>query len=124
MHLSGSRFIYSATDVSGHLACAHLTSLNQRKAAGGPEPPYFTDPGTEVLRRRGQEHEQAIVDRFEAEDLEVVRGPECGWDAGRSGWKACAAENSLPHPLLFIDPTLPTLPEADSGRTHTLAGVF
>ena len=56
MHLAGSDLVLSATDLSGFLACRHLTALEQAKAFGGPKPPKFDDPGAEVLRQRGLEH--------------------------------------------------------------------
>ena len=39
MHLSGDTLVFAGTDVSGFLACPHLTTLNQARALGGPKPP-------------------------------------------------------------------------------------
>ena len=49
MHLSDSTLVFAATDVSGFLACPHLTTLNQARAncppaRFAPSPP----PGTSV----------------------------------------------------------------------------
>jgi predicted RecB family nuclease len=55
------RLIFSATDLSGFLACPHLTLLKRRTALGGPKPPQFDDPGIDVLQRRGVEHEQKFL---------------------------------------------------------------
>src|SRR5512144_1826700 len=53
--------IFSATDLSNFLACPHLTLLSRRGALGGPQPPRYDDPGLELLRRRGKEHEQRFL---------------------------------------------------------------
>lgn len=56
-----NRLVFSATDLSSFLACPHLTLLKRRTAFGGLKPPFFDDPGIDVLRRRGQEHEQKFL---------------------------------------------------------------
>ena len=61
MHISGDTLVHAATEISGFLACSHLTSLNYARAHGGPNPPVYDDPGAEVLRQRGHEHEAAIT---------------------------------------------------------------
>ncbi|HUP21338.1 MAG TPA: TM0106 family RecB-like putative nuclease, partial [Thermoanaerobaculia bacterium] len=74
MQLLEQRLIFSATDLSNFLACPHLSLLDRRTAEGGPRPRVFDDPGLEVLRRRGQEHEAAYLARLQARaDLRVVR---------------------------------------------------
>jgi predicted RecB family nuclease len=61
MQAVNGRLIFSATDLSHFLACPHLTLLNRRTALGGPRPVEFPDPGIEVLRQRGHEHEQRFL---------------------------------------------------------------
>src|SRR5690606_32303087 len=88
MHVFESELIYSATDLSNFLACAHLTLLDRAVALGAPKPPKFDDPSLEVLRRRGLEHEQAILERFAVEVATITEGPNAVVDtiaAMRSG---------------------------------------
>lgn len=93
MHLSGTDLVVSATDVSGFLACRHLTTLEHAKAHGGPKPPEFPDPGVEVLRQRGEEHERNILRRYKAEGRHVVELTKPDWETGRAGgWSRYAAE--------------------------------
>ena len=63
-HASG-QLLFSATDLSRHVACSHLTSLRRAVAFGelDPPPPY-DDPRAEVLRQRGIEHERRLLDRL------------------------------------------------------------
>lgn len=61
MHSINGQLIFSATDLSNFLACPHLSQLNRRTAFGGPKPPVYDDPGLEVLRLRGLEHEQRYL---------------------------------------------------------------
>ncbi len=72
MHLHGTDLILSATDLSGFVACPHLTTLNHGAALGGPKPPKFDDPSAEVLRRRGLEHEARLLESYRKEGLAVV----------------------------------------------------
>lgn len=65
MHSTATGIIYAATDLSNFLACPHLTQKSLAAARGGPTPPRFDDPGAEVLRQRGFEHEQGYLRRLE-----------------------------------------------------------
>ena len=88
MHVFESELIYSATDLSNFLACAHLTLLDRAVALGAPKPPKFDDPSLEVLRRRGFEHEQAILERFDVDVATIKEGSNAVADtfaAMRSG---------------------------------------
>ena len=75
MRHADGRLAFSATDLSLHLACRHLTSLRRAVALGRLEPPPpYDDPRADVLRRRGIEHERRLLERFAAEGrtVEVV----------------------------------------------------
>ena len=62
---TNGQLFFSATDLSRHLACSHLTSLRRAVAFGLREPPRpYNDPRAEVLRQRGLEHEQGLLDQF------------------------------------------------------------
>src|SRR5690606_11443590 len=76
MHLSGTDLILAATDLSGFLACPHLTTQSQAAALGGPKPPRFPDPAADVIRARGHEHEARVLARFRAEGLRIVEIPD------------------------------------------------
>src|ERR1051326_7330862 len=56
-----NRLILYATGLSTFPARPHLILLKCRAAVGGPRPRVFGDPGVEVLRRRGLEHEQKFL---------------------------------------------------------------
>jgi hypothetical protein len=71
MRAVGSRLIVSATDVSGFLACRHLTTLDWFAQHGGPKPTPYPDPGADVLRERGHQHEAKILEGYRARGLEV-----------------------------------------------------
>ena len=65
MRHANGQLSFSATDLSRHLTCSHLTSLRRAVAFGELElPPPYDDPRAEVLRQRGIEHEQRLLDRF------------------------------------------------------------
>ncbi len=51
----------SATDLVGHLNCGHLTALDVQVARGALKKPENYDPLLEILRERGQRHEDAYI---------------------------------------------------------------
>lgn len=51
----------SATDLVGHLNCGHLTALDLQVATGALKKPENYDPLLEILRERGQRHEDAYI---------------------------------------------------------------
>ena len=69
--------MFSATHFSRHLSCNHLTSLRPAVELGeiDPPPPY-DDPHADVLRQRGIEHEQRLLEQLAADDAcEGRNGP-------------------------------------------------
>lgn len=79
MHVADKALVLSATDLSGYLACGHLTAQDLAVTQGAQKPWEFDDPGAEVLRQRGHEHEERIVAAYEAEGLNVVRLTKPPW---------------------------------------------
>lgn len=55
------RLVLSPTDLVAHLECPHLTTLNREVAEGTRAKPGHHDPGADVVRRRGDEHEAAVL---------------------------------------------------------------
>ena len=67
MHDTDGGLAFSATDLSRHLSCSHLTSLRRAVALGEIErPPPYDDPRADVLKQRGIEHERHLLEQFTA----------------------------------------------------------
>ncbi len=64
--------MYFATDVANFLACPHITTLNREREEGKISKKVFADPGAELLRKLGLEHEQKYLDELKARGLKVV----------------------------------------------------
>jgi predicted RecB family nuclease len=64
MNFTDNIFQLSATDLSNHLSCRHLTELNRKVALGELKKPHWTDPQLEILIQRGHDHEKAYVDHL------------------------------------------------------------
>lgn len=62
----------TATDLSKHLGCRHLTALDLRAKAGLLQAPEFRDPVLAVLAERGQRHEAAFLDQLRRHGKSVV----------------------------------------------------
>jgi predicted RecB family nuclease len=80
------RFIYAASDLTDYLECKRLTELEVLVARGSVERPDSEDPQADLLRRKGDEHERAHLDRlrylYDGELAEFGR-PEKGIEAYR-----------------------------------------
>ena len=71
MQLVGRRILLSPSDLTGHLACPHLTTLALRVARGELEKPPSSEQA-ELVFRKGLEHEEGYLGRLEAEGKSVV----------------------------------------------------
>ena len=79
MRHADGRLLFSATDLSRHLSCNHLTSLRRAVALGTVEPPTpYDDPRADVLKQRGLEHEQRLLEQFRARGgtVEIITAPD------------------------------------------------
>jgi predicted RecB family nuclease len=61
MKLIQSRIRLSATDLSNHLSCRHLTTLDLQVAQGEREAPDWAAPHAVVIRELGERHEKAYL---------------------------------------------------------------
>lgn len=72
MQYLANTFILSASDLSNHLGCRHVTQLNKRAAMEGKKPPFRNDPSLDVLKKRGDEHEASYVKYLEHKQKRVI----------------------------------------------------
>lgn len=78
MRFEHDHLVLSATDLSNHLACRHLTALDRSVVFRERSAPEGFDPRLAVLRERGLEHERAYLDHLRAQGLEVLELPQGG----------------------------------------------
>src|SRR5262245_66018116 len=57
----------SPSDLNDYVECPHLTTLALEVARGERPPPHVADEEAELLRRKGEEHERAELERLRAE---------------------------------------------------------
>jgi hypothetical protein len=62
----------SASDLSNHLACHHLTSLDLAVSLGARPAPAWDSPDAKVLRERGMAHENAYLAHLAAQGVSIV----------------------------------------------------
>jgi len=62
----------SASDLVGHLNCNHLTELDLSVASGNLKKPHVWDPLLEILRERGDRHEQEFVQHLRDQGFNTV----------------------------------------------------
>lgn len=62
----------SPSDLNDYVECAHLTTLALEVAQGSRARPHLADEQAELLRRKGEEHERAHLERLRAEGRAIV----------------------------------------------------
>jgi len=82
MYAHKGRMIVSASDVTLHLECPHLSSLDRMVALRRVVRPRGGDTATTVAARRGAAHEAAYVKALRAADRQVVAIPAVGTAGG------------------------------------------
>jgi uncharacterized protein len=75
MQLINGTLVFSASDLTGYVACGHLLQLELRAIAGEVVRPDRLDPELDVLTERGLEHEQWFLDHLRTEGKKVVEIP-------------------------------------------------
>jgi hypothetical protein len=60
----GGMIVLSASDLTGHLHCRHLTALDVEVATGARPKPKVWDPVLELLAERGALHEASYVEHL------------------------------------------------------------
>jgi predicted RecB family nuclease len=61
MKFKGSAIRLAATDLSNHLACTHVTTLDLQVARGQRRAPDWAAPDLVVIQERGRRHEEAFL---------------------------------------------------------------
>jgi uncharacterized protein len=82
VRLQNGRLLLSPSDLSAYLACPHLTTLALEVARNRLRKPFRPNVYAELIRRKGEEHEAAYLERLRAEGRDVVAIPFDGdWQA-------------------------------------------
>jgi len=72
MRVLDGTLILSPSDLANFLACRHRAGLDLAAARGVFEKPRYEDPYAAMLRRHGDEHEQAYVESLRARGLTIA----------------------------------------------------
>lgn len=80
----------SPTELAAHLACPHLTQLERQRRAGTLTVTFLHDPRLEARQARGQQHEDAYLEKLRASgrticDLRETKDPTATTAAMREG---------------------------------------
>jgi uncharacterized protein len=108
----------SATDLSNHLACNHLTSLDLRVAVGEKSAPSWKSPDLWVLQERGIAHEKAYLNFLADKGLTFGELRDVDDDATAFDKTRAAIESGVP---VIVQATLQT--EHWFGRADVLQRV-
>jgi predicted RecB family nuclease len=114
VQLTGSRLFLSPSDLTGYLACPHLTALSLAVARRDIPRPYRHNPHADLIARKGEEHEarylaalrdagKSVIEIGLGEDREFGRAAHATADAiaeapdvvyqavfSRDGWRGVA----------------------------------
>jgi uncharacterized protein len=72
MKLRNNTIHFSASDISSHISCQHLTQLKLKVARKELTKPVFNSPSLDVLREKGQDFESQFLDELKAQGKTVV----------------------------------------------------
>ncbi|MDA1370241.1 MAG: TM0106 family RecB-like putative nuclease [Proteobacteria bacterium] len=72
MKVSNKQVVLSASDLVGYLNCNHLSALDLDVVHGHREKPEHYDPLLELLRERGNQHEQAYLEHLQKGGFQYV----------------------------------------------------
>lgn len=73
MRKSNDNIIFSASDLSNHIHCKHLTQLNREVLLGFKEKPYCNNKVLDVLRERGIDFENSYLSILESSGLVITK---------------------------------------------------
>jgi len=71
MKIVGRQIRLAASDLSNHLACLHLTTLDLELSRGERTPPEWAAPDLKVIQELGLRHEKAYLAHLSARGFEV-----------------------------------------------------
>jgi predicted RecB family nuclease len=93
MQQRNDTLLFSASDLSSFAACPQLSLLARGRARGEvPAPPQYEDVSLDVLRQRGEQHEQQVLQRYREAGLRVAEIPREGSYEDRAGLTRAALQ--------------------------------
>src|SRR5260370_4355270 len=72
MQAIAGRAVLSPSDLNAYIVCPHLTTLAPEIARGARARPFVADEHAELLRRKGELHERAYLERLRADGRQIV----------------------------------------------------
>src|SRR3989442_5638977 len=107
MQTIAGRLILSPSDLNDHLECPHLTTLALEVARGARARPFVADEHAELLRRKGEQHQRAYLERLRAEGRQIVEitlGQPWNFDAtARQTAQAMPARAAIISQATFVE---------------------
>ncbi len=108
MQQRDGRLLFSPSDLNHFLECEHLTALDLAVARGEVVRPALIDPQRELIARKGDEHEEAHLERLVAEGkrIALVDLGDARWDLERAAADTLAAMRSgvdVVYQAVFLD---------------------
>src|SRR5439155_4714165 len=72
MQTIDGRLVLSPSDLNDYVECPHLTTLALEVSRGERKRPFLADDHAELLRRKGELHERAYLERLRAEGRQII----------------------------------------------------
>src|SRR5215831_727285 len=96
--------MYFATNIADHLACPHIATLKRREEEGTLTRRVYADPGAELLRHLGLEHERAYLAQLKSLGLRIREiSTEIPWlDAANATREAMAEGVDVIYQATFL----------------------
>ena len=104
MQRISGRLIYSATDLNNYLECKRLTELDALVANAKLVRPPDEDEQAELIRRKGEEHEQRFLEAMQArygDRVACIARPEPGLEALEGAERRTLAAMTAGAPIIY-----------------------
>jgi uncharacterized protein len=85
--------MYFATDIANFLACRHISTLDRERSEGRLTKTVYADPGAELLRKLGLEHEQKYLNELKSLGLRITEiSTDTPWSVAADATREAMAE--------------------------------
>src|SRR5215208_3147657 len=71
MRVVGEGVVFSPTDLASFFGCEHLVTLELKRLRRELSRPFFPDPGMDVLKARGEQHEREYLEKLRGEGKSI-----------------------------------------------------
>src|SRR5262245_53602395 len=94
MQLWNAELVFSPSDLAAFTACPHLTTLQAAVARDELAVPYRANAHADLIRRKGEEHEDAYLASLVDAVIRIGKPWEIGWETAADNTEAAIRDGA------------------------------